>query len=276
MMLVAAGGCDPNKQTRQPYYGPTLPLAEVIAQINERNVRIDSLRCAGTFSANLIDPKTREKTSLDGDLTLLYQPRRNLRMVGKFLANTVFEIGSNADRYWLILPQGANPAMYWGNHRLTDSRVGGLLPVRPDLLAEVLAVAAVDGDLLKEPCPVVRFNNDQDCYMITWQILLPDRWAVQKEVWYDRATLQPRSVLLFDDNGRIVLRAYLLKPQPVGGFEPEAKIASEYQMYFPQSGSTFVMRLNDLARSQNGVPRANTFNFPGDRAGVPKVIQVDE
>ena len=55
----------------------------------------------------------------------------------------------------------------------------------------------------------MRFNNDADAYMFLWNVKLPDRWAVQKEIWYDRATLLPKLVLLFDENGRVVLRAYL-------------------------------------------------------------------
>ncbi|GIW75248.1 MAG: hypothetical protein KatS3mg104_0311 [Phycisphaerae bacterium] len=64
-----------------------------------------------------------------------------------------------------------------------------VLPVRPDLMAEVLGVGPINSDLLKEPFPVVRFNNDQRAYMLTWQVLLSDRWVVQKEVWYDVQTL---------------------------------------------------------------------------------------
>ncbi len=269
-------GCDKNKYVRQPYYGPTLPLTDVILQINQQNSQITSLRCEGTFSTTLIDPQTRQSDSFTGDLTLLYMPQRNLKLVGKKIGTTVFEIGSNQDRYWLTVPEKAR-TMWWGNHQLTGSRVGRVLPVRPDLLAEVLSVQSIDSDLLKEPVPTIRFNNDQDCYMLTWSVLLPDRWVIQKEVWYDRQTLSPRLVNLFDDNGRIILSAYLLKPETVDGYDPAVKIASVYKIFFPESGSQFDIKLDILAKSQRGVPRLASFNFPEvDNEKIQKVIQVDE
>ena len=272
-LLLLIAGCTNKPPLQQVYTGPTDPLDMVVEGINARNARIDALWCAGDFSARLIDPQTKDVTSGDGDLTLLYMPRRNLRLRGRVLTETIFDIGSNDDRYWMTL---RNDVMYWGNHRLIGQRGPSMLPVRPDLLAEVLAVGAIDSDLLKEPFPVMRFNNDQDCYMFTWQVQLSDHWAVQKEVWYDRQTLMPRMVLLFDTNGRIVLRAYLSRPRPVEGYDPTLSIASDYAMYFPESGSTFRIQLNDLAQRRKNLPTARSFNFPGDSAGVTKVIQVDE
>ncbi len=272
---MVAVGCDRNKPTKPAYFGPTLPLVQLVDQINLHNARIDSIWADGSFRANLIDPKTKDVTRGDGDAILLYMPRKNLRLVGRVLGNRIFEIGSNEDRYWMIAYDKAD-TMWWGNHRLIDSKGANLLPVRPDLLAEVLGVGAINDDLLKEPVPVLRFNNDQDCYMLTWQVPLSDRWVVHKEVWYDRQTLLPKLVLLFDANGRIVLRAYLSNHQPVEGYEPTLQIASEYAMFFPDTGSTFTVKLSQIKRQSKNVPTARSFNFPGDNAGVSKVIQVDE
>lgn len=275
--LYASGllcGCMPAKKSIA-YYGPTLPLTDVVARINQRNVAVTSLWASGDFSAHLIDPDTKKATSGDGDLTLLYQPKKSLRVVGKVLSEKVFDIGANDDRYWLILPQQID-AMWWGYQRLIGQNKASRLPIRPDLLPEVLAVTPLDSDLLKEPAPTLRFNNDQDCYMVTWNVLLGDRWAVQKEVWYDRQTLQPRLVLLFDPNGCVALRAYLSGYHVIDGYSPAVQIASRYDMFFPDTGSTFSITLKDLEKSHNNAPNDRSFAFPGDRAGVSKVIQIDE
>jgi hypothetical protein len=273
---LVALACDKSKPTKPAYFGPTLPLSQLVTEINQRNARIDSIWADGSFDANLIDPQTRDVTSGSGDAILLYMPEKNLRLVGRVLGNRIFEIGSNDDRYWMIAYDKAD-TMWWGNHRLIDARGAGILPVRPDLLAEVLGVGAIDSDLRKEPVPVLRFNNDQRVYMLTWQVQLSDKWVVQKEVWYDVETMLPKLVLLFDGNGRIVLRAYLSGHRPVDGYEPTLQIASEYDMFFPESGSTFKVKLADIRRKgSHNVPTARSFNFPGDRAGVSKVIQVDE
>ena len=277
MCAIVCSGCvEKTRPTRAPYFGPTDTLADVLQQISQRNAVMDSLRCSGTFSADIVDPETKARTTGDGDVTLLFKPRRNVRLVGKVIGTTVFDIASNDERYWLILPEKTD-TMWWGYHRLIGTARAAKLPVRPDLIAEVIGVAAPDVDLLKEPTPLLRFNNDQDCYMITWHITLGDRAAVQKEVWYDRASLQPRMVLLFDANGRVTLRAYLSKPQAVSGFETQVMLASRYDLFFPDSGSRFVIELTDLDRSRNGAPTARSFQFPGDdRSGVSKVIQIDE
>ena len=275
-LAALSAGCVAHPQGRQPYFGPTLPLTDIIHQINERNTAVTSLWSSGTFSAHLIDPQTKKKTDGDGDLTLLYQPKKNLRVVGKVLTQKVFDIGGNDDRYWLILP--TEDVMWWGYTRLIGQGRASQLPIRPDLLPEVLAVTPLETDLLKEPAPTLRFNNDQDCYMVTWNVQLSDRWAVQKEVWYDRATLQPRLVLLFDPNGRVALRAYLSKFQPIylGNGKNGPQIASQFDMLFPESGSKFSITLKQLEDSHNNAPNGRSFAFPGDRAGVSRTIQIDE
>lgn len=275
MLGLLAGACDKNKSVPKPYFGPTLPLSELIDQINQRNRRVESVWADGSFEATLIDPDSKDVTSGSGDVILLYMPQRNLRLVGRVLGNRIFEIGSNQDRYWLISYDKIG-TMWWGYHRLVDPQGTGVLPVRPDLMAEVLGVGPIDSDLLKEPFPVVRFNNDQRAYMLTWQVQLSDRWVVQKEIWYDVQTLLPRLVLLFDQKGRVVLRAYLSGYCPIQGYDPGVQMASNYDLFFPESGSTLRIRLSDLRRESKGVPTPRSFNFPGQSAGVSKVIQVDE
>lgn len=277
LAVAAASGCVAKKPAVRPaYYGPTDSLPTLVDKLNARNTRLDSLRAEGSFSADLIDPKTKDSTSGSGDVTLLYTPPQNLRLAAKVLGNRVFDIGSNSDRYWLILPK--QETMYWGTHSETTGRAttgrASQLPIRPDLLVEVLAVTPLATDLLAEPVPVLRFNNDQDCYMLTWQIVLPDRFAVQKEVWYDRQTLMPRLVLLFDVDGRVVLRAYPSDPKAVAGYDPPLEMPSKYDLLFPDSGSTFSIRLSDLERERNGAPSARSFAFP-QRPGVSKVEPLD-
>src|SRR5688572_33205222 len=89
------------------------------------------------------------------------------------------------------------------------------IPIRPDLLMEVLGVFTIDPNLQRFPAPVMRFNNDEDAYMFTWIMPQVDRFVAVKEVWYDRKTMRPRLVNLFGREGRILLRAYLSKHRPV-------------------------------------------------------------
>ena len=127
----------------------------------------------------------------------------------------------------------------------------------------------------------MRFNNDADAYMVDSVVSGPDRLLVRKEVWYDRRTLDPGLVLLYDARGRVVLRAHL------GGFSPVEtpdtpkdrwpRVATTYNLYFPDTGSKMQFTLNDQALNKNGVPHAGSIHMPDPRnAGVKNVNQIDE
>jgi hypothetical protein len=112
-----------------------------------------------------------------------------------------------------------------------------------------------------------------------WGSPLPDRWAAQKEVWYDRETKLPRLVVLFDENGRVVLRTFLSEHQPVevegAAREDWPRVARRFELYFPDTGTTMSLQLSDVELRRGPVPNDASFAFPGDRAGVSKVIRVD-
>ena len=271
--LIFLTGCVPKTAMPIAYTGPTDPLSLVVQHVNQRNDRIVSLQAEGDFSADLIDPQTHDKTAGDGDLTLLYTPPNNLRLLGRVFGQKIFDIGTNADQYWLTLPKA--DTMWWGDHAGASQNAQRLLPVRPDLLAQVIGITPLDPDLLHQPVPTMRFNNDQDCYMLTWNVQLVDRWATEKEVWYDRQTLQPRLVLLFDVNGRVVLRAYVSRPMTIAGYDPPVEMPSVYDMYFPDSGSTFVIKLKTLRHDQNGAPNGRTFVVPLGKSGMLHEKRID-
>jgi hypothetical protein len=167
--------------------------------------------------------------------------------------------------------------MWWGtyaNSTASSAAIAGI-PIRPDLLAEVLGVDTINPDLRRQPLPVMRFNNDQDAYMFTFMVSLPDRMVVQKEVWYDRATLRPKLIAFYDPNGRMIMRAYPQQVEHLDGDPTAPEIPTYYDLYFLDSGTKLVLKFHDIKASYKGIPNDNSFRFPGvDRAG--KTIKVDE
>jgi hypothetical protein len=103
-----------------------------------------------------------------------------------------------------------------------------------------------------------------------------------KEVWYDRKTRRPTMVLLYDENGRVVLRAWLRNHEPVESPDlPKEQwpvAASEYRLYFPETRSSMTLKLRNMQVSRKGIPNDRTFVFDPSPAklGVSKVIQLDE
>ncbi len=289
--LTVSGCVQPkrNIQTRPPWYGPTESMSEVVSQINRNNRAITSLWAAHDFEADILDDQGRSHF-VNGDGTLLFARPFNVRLLGdKPVVGRVFDIGANADRYWLLLPEQVR-TMWWGWFEHVGKPCVQELPIRPDLLLEVLGIGEIGPDLLAEPAPVMRFNNDAHAYMFIWVFAAPDRLIAQKEVWYDRETKLPRLVLLFDSDGRILLRAYLSEHAPVESpgvpRENWPQVATRYELFFPQPGrtpdqagpvgSTLRFTLRNPALSRRGFPRPASFSFP-DNPPIPRenVIQVD-
>jgi hypothetical protein len=268
--------CQPRSEPRVAgYFGPTEPLAAVVEQVNANNARIPTLWAKGYFEATIVDEK-QKRQFVNGDAVLLLRKPHEFRMVGrKDVAGQVFELGTTEDEYWMIVRPEAD-TMWWGTYDNLEDADPTLIPVRPDLLMQVLAVADIETDLTRDPAPVMRFNNDADAYMLVWVYRGPNRLIAQREVWYDRQTKLPELVLLFDEHGRIVVRAYLSDHQPIENDPASAKVANRLRLFFPDTGTKMDMRLNEVKLEQNGVPREGSIAFPGERAGVSNIVRVDE
>jgi len=285
--LLLTFGCVPKQPNeRHVYIGPTETISEVAHSVNQNNRRLPTLWASGYFEADIMDQGRRHY--VNGDITLLYRQPNEMRLVAKKdIAGTIFEVGNNQQRYWLTV-KGDADTMWWGSYdedgnTTADTRK---MPIQPQLLLEVLGVGVIDEDLTRQPFPVMRFNNDADAYMFVWNVRVPDRYVAQKEVWYDRKTKLPIKVLLFDPNGRVVLRADLSKHKPVqvqqvqgAGEAEQPTVASVYRLYFPDNGTSMMFELNNLELQHEmravKVPNDKSFAFPNE-LGVDHVVQVDK
>ena len=277
-------GCGPkNPQTkRQPYYGPTETLGEVVAAVNANNSKLPTLWAhiaRNGLEASFVDDRGKRQDVVLGG-TVLYRAPQDVLVVGHHdLGGNVLQVGSNDERYWFGINVGDNKTTWWGRYQFLGAPCADPVPIRPDLILAVLGVSTINTDLTALPAPVMRFNPDEDAYMLVWNGRLPDRWVATKEVWYDRQTKRPKFVLLFDENGRVLLRAFLSehKPVQVPG-TPQAQwptVATRYELYFPENNGRLRLALDDVRLSRGAAPSDATFNFNRAIAGVTKVIQLD-
>ena len=269
-------GCCPKKApTKEAYIGPTRSLPEVVSLINANNNRIKTLWASGSFDVWVQNEK-KQTEHIDGDkLTLVYRKPNELKMAGeKFGApDRLFDVGSNGKQFWMWFP--IKETMWWGEYHEDSPMSYGEIPIRPDLLIEVLGVDDLNPDLLKAPVPAMRFNNDQDAYTIDFHVVLDDRMVVQKEVWYDRKTLLPRSVIFYDPNGRISLQADLSEYESLVGDASAPKVATRYALQFLQTHTKLVLKLREVRDRYKNIPNDRTFRFPGADAAA-KTHKVDE
>ncbi|HSV14487.1 MAG TPA: hypothetical protein VLI90_09515 [Tepidisphaeraceae bacterium] len=268
----------PEPSPAKVYTGPTQPMVEVVQAINANNIKVPSIWAQLEYNATIVDKERGTSNVVSGDGSLLYRRPMSLLLRGqKDVAGTIFTIGSNDTEFWMIVTAGADTT-WWGHYANIEKPCCRKIPVRPDLVLAVLGVGLFDVDFLESPVPVMRFNNDADCYMFVWNIKRSDRWTAQKEIWFDRATKQPRRVYLFDENGRVILRAYLRNhgPLEVPGMPRDQwpQVARHYELYFPDEGSRMTFDFTNAATEHNGSPRPAAFHRP-EEPGTKEVIQID-
>jgi hypothetical protein len=285
-VLAAWGLCGCAAPAPQPtrYYGPTLSLAQLVAAVNQNNQKISSLWTRIPFlEVWSVDRRNNSQKYINGNGNLLYSAPDSIRVTAsKELVADLLDMGSDGKRFWLW--EKHEDVFWWGEYADLEKPGARQVPIRPDLVLEVLGVRPIDSVLTDEPAPVLRFNNDADSYMIVWQKRLADRWIAQKEIWYDRLTLRPSTVLLFDADGRVVLRAWLSDFQAVRvAGQPQDQwpvMATHFRLFFPESGSRMNFDLGDLALKggrDDAFPKPISFAMPDlEQLRGIKVNRIDD
>jgi hypothetical protein len=101
------------------------------------------------------------------------------------------------------------------------------------------------------------------------------RWVAVKEIWYDLQTKLPKLILLFDNNGRVILRAYLTEHKKME--DADGVVATNYDLFFPENKSRMTFRITTLRaefkRGPARFPNDATFAFPED-PGVEKRVEI--
>lgn len=289
-LLLALSGCAADVgagQRAKIYDGPTDPMWKVVEDINRNNAKLPTLWASHDYELTVVDEK-KQSHFINGDGAILYRSPAAERGAGMMVVGNkpgvgqVFEIGTTAEKFWLtILPE--MDTMWHGDVRNLGKPCVRSIPIRPDMVAEVLGIGTIGSNFMEQPAPVMRFNNDARAYMFVWVVPAdhPARLAAQREVWYDLETKRPTTVLLFDADGRVQLRAYLSKHQQVEVEDvPPADrpwVATSYRLFFPETGTKMSFTLNDVRLQRNGVPTRKGLAFPGvEEPGVSKVIQLDK
>jgi hypothetical protein len=276
--LIMAGCCQTPPPAGQSFHAnPKETMARVVSGINANNQKIPTLWASLYYKADIRD-QGRTHTVF-GEGVLLYRAPMGMRLVGqKEFVGTVFEIGSTDTQYWLQVKPELNTLWIGRYADLAHVDIDRLpIPIRPDLVLSVLGIESIDTNFNALPAPTMRYNNEQDVYMFVWNAKAPDRWVAQKEIWYDRATRRPRRVLLYDGNGRTVLRADLSMQRAVQLYDVPQKdwpvMPGDYKLFFPDTGSRMEFTINEarITAREGALPNIH----PPDVEGTDvKVIQI--
>lgn len=261
LMLCVIGLMGCQEATHAPAAGPQLSRDQLIAQINANNQSLSSLWARISLDAEIRNPDTgKRQTIYAGDGALMFLAPSNLRLRAIKDTMLVLDLGINADRFWLIAPAPGPDQMWWGYVR-DAAYASQEIPIAPRDLLDVLALRPISTE--GENPPVLRFDSAGQTYTLVWFRNGRNRDLIAREVSYDRQTLHPVRVMLYDPAGKLTLQADLSAHAPVeGSAKPEPVVARHITLYATATKSTAELRLRNVAATHNGVPNAASFGYP--------------
>lgn len=255
LLVLVLAGCSGTARVEPTRIGSREQLVE---RINAKSASMQSLWTAGNFELWLV--RDGETQYLNGSLNLLYlRPDRVMLVGSKAGAGRIFEMGVNETFFWLTAYHDVNKT-WFGRHEATP-RADVVLPARPDAIVSVLGLEPIDPN-----DPELVFDDSGDDYRL--------RFGSSRSVWYDRRTVEPSRIEVYDRDGDVMVEAKVSRPRRVD-FAPGALVMSEYDMTFPESGTRIIMRLEDLQTRRGGVPSAVTFRFDPNRVRSAEVVDLD-
>ncbi|MCX5684830.1 MAG: hypothetical protein NT049_14255 [Planctomycetota bacterium] len=199
----------------------------------------------------------------EGHLFLI-KPER-LFLHGQVMGQEVFKLGMDSERFWLWIRPGVNK-IWTGRRGGEGERQFILAP--PDLLA-ALGVLPIE----LAPEEPAAFDTQPNQYVFTRQRQFAGEKIPARRIWFDRRTLRPVRIDLFDDSGVRVVMAELLRYERIG----ETDVCTVYRIrFYGEEEVDLVMQLSDVRLDKE--PPEPVFQYkvpPGAKiedldAGPPK------
>jgi hypothetical protein len=249
LAALVAAGCGPMRGPLAAPLGPQLAPPEVIAA---HNAWADSIEHLWSRAAiNLIMPRSdshgeRVRYDTEGHLFLIKPDR--LFLHGQVLGQEVFKMGLDSERFWLWVRPGAN-TVWTGRRGGEGERRFILAPA--DLLA-ALGVLPID----LAPDELAAFDTQPNQYVLTRQRMFGGEKIPVRRTWFDRRSLRPVRIDLFDDAGVCIVMAELLRYQRIG----EVDVCTAYRArFYSETEVDLVLQLSDVKLDKE--PPAGVFVY---------------
>ena len=245
VLLAAAGSAARAGDPGPPVSAP----AEVIAAHNAWADAIRHVWSRAAVTINFPVGDKREQHDLDGHF-FIAKPDR-LFVHGQVLGQDVFRLGMNAERFWLWIRPEVN-TIWTGRRGGKGER--DLLLSPADLMA---ACGCQRIDLARDAA--AEFVAGRRHYVLTEQRRAGAAFLPARRVWFDRATLRPVRVDLFDDAGRRLVMAELLTYESVGG----TPVCTAYRArFYGDEEVALVLRLGKVSLDKEPNPRLFEYRLP--------------
>jgi hypothetical protein len=253
LALVLAAGCGPTRTLS----GPMPPPLDPGQVIDAHNAWADSIqhlwsRAAITIALPDLDkPSDRQTFDVDGHLFLVKPDNMLLR--GQILGQEVFQVGMNDDRFWVIVRP---KSMGWTGRRGGPGERRFVLS--PSDLMMALGLYSVN----LESGDSAAFHVGASQYILVQHIDTPDHRELLRKTWFDRRTLRPVRVDLFDDLGRPLFMSELLAYETI----ESVPVCTTYRIRLYSGGAEggVVLSLSATSLTKEVLPPVFKFRPPPD------------
>ncbi|MBE3069859.1 MAG: hypothetical protein IMZ66_06450 [Planctomycetes bacterium] len=253
LVLLAASGCGPAQRTGEPaapvaVLGPDELVAAHNAWVDSRPLLWARATLMLNFPTGEADGR-RLQHDLDGHV-FVERPER-LFVHGQMVGQEVFTAGMNPDRFWLWIRPGVNTV--WTGRR--GGRGERDFVLAPADLMTALGLFRID----LAPGAAAELVALPRQYVLTEQRPGPGRRPARR-IWFDRVTLRPVRVDLFDEAGRRLLMAELLTYDRTA----DADVCTVYRARFYGDADEvdLVLRLTDVRLDKKPNPRVFEYRRP--------------
>jgi hypothetical protein len=249
LALLAAAGCGPTRGPLAAPAGPQLTPPEVLSAHNAWAGAIEHRWSRAAVSLILPRGESRgehDRYDMEGHLFLIKPDR--LFLHGQVLGQEVFKMGMDSERFWLWIRPKVN-TVWTGRRGGEGERRFILAPA--DLLA-VLGVFPID----QAPDQPAAFDTQPEQYVLTQQRVFGGEKVPWRRTWFDRRTLRPVRIDLFDDAGVRVVMAELMRYERIG----QTDVCTVCRIrFYGQEEVDLVLQLSDVRLDKE--PAAGVFVY---------------
>jgi len=252
LALVVLAGCGPLRPAAAP--APLLGPDVVLAAHNAWAGRIGCLWSRAAVRINFPtgdEDGRRMQHDLDGHLFL--DKPDCLYLHGQVLGQEVFTLGMNEAKFWLWIRPRINTVWVGSRGGAGERR---LLVSPSDLLAALgLSPLALDAGARAV------FVAQKRHYVLSEEREVGGAVVPRRRTWFDRATLRPVRIDLFDEAGRCLLMAELLRYEHAG----ETEVCTLYRArFYGDEEVDLVLRLSSVDLQKRPNPKVYQYRRPAD------------
>ncbi|MDM8009175.1 MAG: hypothetical protein QUV05_23790 [Phycisphaerae bacterium] len=252
MLVLACGitGCPPGDTSLGPPEEP-LPLRAVIERVNWNSGQMDFLlrgvngSAVGQWRRGSDD--SAPTTSFDMKVVLLYRKPRNLYLRMEHTLGGTIEAGSNYREFW-VWERAKENRYYWGEHEWLTNNADVDLPIRPDVLLDVLGVGDLPTDTTGSQGPVLWVcENGYQLVFLNYDEQGQGYISKVMEIGRREPYLVQR-IVYFHPDGRPTMQVLLSDYRPVEGSEVRAPHKIEMNSLEAGNDNHMTMRFPSLKR----------------------------